>query len=90
MVLLSAASRRCTVPFAAVTCAMMNALINAANAGCRCSRGPLSSARLTLLQPAFVQVEQQDEEPKSGGRVLPILPFGPQVEAGPPVVLDWY
>ena len=46
--------------------------------------------RLTLLQPAFVQVEQQDEEPKSGGRVLPILPVGPQVEAGPPVVLAMY
>ena len=41
--------------------------------------------RLTLLQPGFVQVEQ-DEEPKGGGRVLTILPLG----KGSKPALLWY
>ena len=69
-------------------------MINACIKRCECwsyvLRASAVERRLTLLQPAFVQVEQQDEEPKSGGRVLAILPVGPQVEAGPPVVLAMY
>ena len=57
---------------------------NAANAGGRSSRVPLSSARLSHCSSTCL-VEQSRAGPERQ-TVLAILPIGPRVEAGPPVV----
>ena len=70
---------------------MINACINDAKCRPFALARPHSSVALGLQQQQLEEVEQQDGcRRESGGRVRAILLAGPQVEAGPPVVLAWY